>query len=502
MKKEIAPKLQKAKYSLRLKLTLGLLLIISIIFAGQNAFSLYAQQQSMQEEALINRETVARVVYSALTGQLSSEELDSPRIKNFLANFFKIAITANERNRDLAFGLVVDNQNHVIAGSARPKLVVFPGDKRLNDEQQVLERIASLGGSLGTYMRTKRINLQVAGKGEVGKLLVGSSTERLESEFRRNVVINLSVLLGALVLLLLYSSWALGSMVITPLHRVVDAMRAVHEGTLDKELVINRNDEMGVLAATYNFMVRGLREREQLKDAFSRYVSTQVLDKIKLGDLNLSGEQRSATVLFSDIRSFTALSERLAPADVVGMLNEYFNVMVEIVFKNAGFLNKFIGDALMAVYNVPVEQENPELRAVTTAIEMIEALDLLNKRRAARGQFAIKIGIGINTGPVTAGNIGHMRRMEYTVIGDTVNLAQRIESQTKVTGMPLLISETTYQAVATRIVAQALPPVKVKGKQEPVSLYAVTGFAQAGQAVAPAAPIPVPAAAAFAEPNA
>ena len=490
--KDVAPKLMKAKYSLRLKLTVGLLLIISIVFAGQNIFTLYSQQQSMQEEAAINRETVGRVVYSALTGQLGSEDLDSPRIKTFLSNFFKVAITSNERNRDLAFGLVVDNQNRVIAGSARPRLVVFPGDKRLDNEQKVLEAIAKAGGSLGNHMRTKRINLQVSGKGEVGKLLIGSSTERLEAEFRRNLIINLMVLVGALALLIFYSSITLGRLVIQPLSRVVNAMRAVHAGELDKEIIIKSNDEMGVLAATYNFMVRGLREREQLKDAFSRYVSSQVLDKIKLGDLKLTGEQRNATVLFSDIRSFTALSERLPPADVVGMLNEYFNVMVEIVFKNEGFLNKFIGDALMAVYNVPVDQTDPELRAVTTAIEMLDALDKLNKRRAERGQFAIKIGIGINTGPVTAGNIGHVKRLEYTVIGDTVNLAQRIESQTKVTGMPLLISDTTYKAVADKIVAQALPPVKVKGKQEPVSLFAVTGLAQPGQVVAPQTPIPLP----------
>ncbi|MBI5508482.1 MAG: adenylate/guanylate cyclase domain-containing protein [Deltaproteobacteria bacterium] len=490
---EVGPKLRRTKFSLRLKLTLGLILIIGIIFTAQNLFTLYSHRQSMQEEATISRETVGRVVYSALTGQLASEDLESSRIKNFLTNFFTVAIIGNEKNRDLAFGLVVDTKNRVVAGRARPKLTVFPGNVRYDNEAKVLEEIARLGGSLGGSMRTKRINLQIAGKGEVGKLLIGTSTERLEAEFRRALIVNLGVLAFALLLLVFYSLATLSRLVIHPLSRVVNAMRAVHEGDLDKEVIVNRNDEIGVLASTYNFMVKGLREREQLKDAFSRYVSSQVLQKLKLGDLKLSGEQRTATVLFSDIRSFTALSERLAPADVVSMLNEYFNVMVEIVFNNDGFLNKFIGDALMAIYNVPVEQTEPELRAVKTAIEMIEALDRLNKRRAERGLYAIKIGIGVNTGPVIAGNIGHMKRMEYTVIGDTVNLAQRIESQTKVTGMPLLISETTYQAVAGKVVAQALPPVKVKGKQEPVSLYAVSGLAAPGVTAKVAAPIPVPA---------
>jgi adenylate cyclase len=223
-------------------------------------------------------------------------------------------------------------------------------------------------------------------------------------------------------------------------------------------------------------MVRGLRERERLKDAFNRYVSRQVYEKFQAGEIALSGENRHATVLFSDIRSFTTLSEQLTPTEVVAMLNEYFNVMVEIVLKYDGFLNKFIGDALMAIYNVPLDQTAPELRAVCTAIEMMQSLDLLNADRERRGQFPIKIGIGINTGPVVAGNIGHEKRLEYTVIGDAVNTAQRLESQTKVAGVTILLSEATYQAVASYVDATALPPVKVKGKAEPVALYAVNGI--------------------------
>jgi len=151
--------------------------------------------------------------------------------------------------------------------------------------------------------------------------------------------------------------------------------------------------------------------------------------------------------------------------------------MVEIIFKYDGFLNKFIGDAIMAIYNVPLDQDSPELRAVKTAIEMRDALDQLNREREARGVFAIKIGIGINTGPVIAGNIGHEQRLEYTVIGDAVNLASRIESQTKVAGATILISEYTYAPIASLLDCDVLPPVKVKGKAEPVKLYSVRGLA-------------------------
>jgi adenylate cyclase len=279
---------------------------------------------------------------------------------------------------------------------------------------------------------------------------------------------------------------ALRRMVVSPIGKVVDAMRAVQDGNLDHEVNLKRSDELGLLADAYNFMVRGLRERARLADAFSRYVSSQVYAKFQSGEIQLSGELKDATVLFSDIRSFTSLSEQLSPGDVVAMLNEYFTAMVEIVFKYEGFVNKFIGDALMAIYNIPLTQSQPELRAVRTALEMLESLATLNAKREARGQFPLRIGIGINTGPVIAGNIGHQKRLEYTVIGDTVNVAQRIESQTKVTGTPLLIAEATYKAVAEFVEAEALPPVKVKGKQEAVVLYAVKGLRPgAPPAVAP-----------------
>jgi adenylate cyclase len=288
---------------------------------------------------------------------------------------------------------------------------------------------------------------------------------------------------GALLLLVIYSSLTLRTLVVAPLRTVVEAMRAVHEGSLETELNFNRTDEIGVLAQTYNYMVRGLRDRDKLKDAFNRYVSESVYKKFQAGEITLTGENRNATILFSDIRSFTTLSEQLTPAEVVSMLNEYFSEMVDIVFRYDGFVNKFIGDALMAIYNVPVEQSQPELRAVRTAVEMVESLDRLNAKRQARGDFAIKIGIGVNTGPVIAGNIGHEKRLEYTVIGDSVNLAQRIESQTKVAGASVLVSESTYAVVREHVIAEELPPVKVKGKAEPVKLFAVT-------AMTPTAPVP------------
>jgi adenylate cyclase len=466
--------IRKTRFSLRFKLTVGLVLIMGCLFAGVNLLNVWTHRERIREESYSTFQTMSGVLAFALVSQTTTAQ--SLRSGSTVTLIKTTVSAAMKTNRDLAFGVVIDNDGTVVTGRARPELTRFPGNRRFADENKVLAEVARLDAKLGGGMMSYRFPLVLPNRQPLGKFVVGVSMERLEKEFQKDFILNISVLVATLLLLVAYALFALGRLVLGPIHQVMDAMRQVHRGNLDTRVELSSSDEIGVLADTYNFMVRGLREREQLKDAFSRYVSTKVYERINLGQITLTGEARNATVLFSDIRSFTSISEKMPPADVVRMLNDYFNVMVEIVFKYDGFLNKFIGDALMAVYNVPIEQSTPEMRAVNTALEMIHELDRFNKEQAARGGVQLKIGIGINTGPVIAGNIGHMKRLEYTVIGDTVNLAQRVESQTKVTGMPVLISETTYRAVAAQITAHPLPPVKIKGKQELVQLYAVTGL--------------------------
>lgn len=471
------PRPKRKGLSLRFKLNVGIILIIGIMFAGLNTFNVLRNRQSRRAEALQTNDTMARLVAGALLGELVDHDIRSLRVKTFLGNFLTAALTLNPHNKELAFALVVTEDNQVVVGRAKPDLTVFKGGVTYPSSDQVLQEIAKGENHLASNLYVKRFPLKVADKGLVGKLLVGTSLARVEQEAFNELLLNAAVFVVALTLLIIYSSLTLSAMVIAPLTQVVSAMQSVQHGDLGAEIPVKRRDEMGALADTYNFMVRGLREQDRLKDAFNRYVSRQVYEKFQAGKIALTGEMRQATVLFSDIRSFTTLSEELTPPEVVAMLNEYFNVMVEIVFKYDGFVNKFIGDALMAIYNVPLDQTQPELRAVRTAVEMMNRLNELNEDRAKRGQFPIKIGIGINTGPVVAGNIGHEKRLEYTVIGDAVNLAQRIESQTKVAGATVLISESTYAAVASYVQAEALPPVKVKGKAEPVALYAISSVA-------------------------
>lgn len=254
---------------------------------------------------------------------------------------------------------------------------------------------------------------------------------------------------------------------------VVERMQAVKAGDLTTRAEVRGLDTLGEMASHFNAMVEGLVQREQLKETFGRYVTRQVADEILAGRVALGGELRTATVLFSDIRDFTKMSEQLSPVDVVAFLNEYLGAMVDCVLEHDGVLDKFIGDAVMAVFGAPIShgtQKDAE-NAVACALAMGRRLDEINARRAARGQPEIRIGIGLHTGELVAGNIGSPRRMEYTVIGDTVNTCSRLEHLTKDHGRRTLLSSTTAGFVAARFGTVEVGTVPIRGRAEALSIH-------------------------------
>ncbi|MCK9492494.1 MAG: adenylate/guanylate cyclase domain-containing protein [Sulfurimonas sp.] len=210
-----------------------------------------------------------------------------------------------------------------------------------------------------------------------------------------------------------------------------------------------------------------------MRGAFSSYLSADLLDKlIKNPDaLALGGEAKELSILFSDIRGFTSISESMSPVSLITLLNRYFTPMTKAVLDNGGMLDKYIGDAVMAFYNAPVDVENHADAACFSALEMIEKLDLLNAELVQEGMNAIKIGIGINTAEVVVGNMGSDTRFNYTVIGDGVNLASRVEGLTKNYGVNILITEFTKDKLKTEFVCREIESVQVKGKDEAVLLY-------------------------------
>jgi adenylate cyclase len=220
-------------------------------------------------------------------------------------------------------------------------------------------------------------------------------------------------------------------------------------------------------------MVDGLKERDKLKNTFGKYMTQSVMEHLMSGKVHLGGESLTVTVLFSDIRSFTTISENMDAHELVALLNEYFTEMVGIIMEEDGVVDKYIGDAIMAVFGAPVVKPDDAKRAVRAAVRMREALKGLNEKLVARGIPALKTGIGLHTGEVVAGNIGSEKRMEYTVIGDAVNLASRLETTTKDLGVNILISEDTYKLVKDTCKTRKMKEVTVKGRMQPVMTYAV-----------------------------
>jgi adenylate cyclase len=226
----------------------------------------------------------------------------------------------------------------------------------------------------------------------------------------------------------------------------------------------------------YQYFVEG-REKRKMKKLFGQYVSKDVYDHLVSNPelARLGGSRRDMTVLFSDIRGFTSVSERGEPEEIVHTLNEYFTQMVELVFKHGGTLDKFVGDMVMALFGAPLEDKDHADHAVETALDMIVELRKLNQRWKAEGRPELDIGIGINTGPMIAGNIGSDLIMSYTVIGDAVNLGSRLESLNKQYGTRIIISDSTREQLKRKYVLKPLGDVVVKGKTRPVAIFELLG---------------------------
>ncbi|MGZ3722055.1 MAG: adenylate/guanylate cyclase domain-containing protein [Bdellovibrionales bacterium] len=261
-----------------------------------------------------------------------------------------------------------------------------------------------------------------------------------------------------------------------PIEVLAELTNEVAKGNFAVKAKVSSRDEVGQLGEAFNHMIEGLLERDKVKNMFSKFHGSSVTDDLMKGDLQLGGSKKNVTVFFSDIRDFTKFSEGHTPEEVVAMLNEYFEVMVGLINKHGGVVDKFIGDAIMAVWGAPKETDRDRQMAVRAALEMRRALAVLNEKRLARGHVAIKIGMGLHCGEAISGTIGSQERMEYTVIGDTVNQASRIEASTKSFGTDLLLSDDLAAFAKDEYMMEVAGSVEVKGKSEPLKLYKVRGY--------------------------
>ena len=229
---------------------------------------------------------------------------------------------------------------------------------------------------------------------------------------------------------------------------------------------------VAVIATQVELLMRGVASREAERERLGRYFSPAVRDQILAsGSARESGESREVTVLFSDLRGFTALSEKLESPQVVTLLNEYLEAMVGVIFRHGGTLDKFMGDGIMAYFGAPLARADHAAAAVGCALEMVQELAALNRRRGARGEEPLRLGIGLHTGRVVVGTIGPELRREYTAIGDAVNTASRIEGATKEQGVAVLASQATRDHAGSAFAWQEAARVTLRGKAEPVATW-------------------------------
>ncbi len=299
----------------------------------------------------------------------------------------------------------------------------------------------------------------------------------------RNVVV---LVFGIAVLLISLVSLAVAHSVRTPLSKIINAAAAVARGDYTTRIDLKRNDEFGLMSQHFNNMVHGLKDREFIRETFGRYMShdlaTAVLSTEKMPQLG--GEERVVTVLFSDLRGYSTMAERLPPVAVVEMLNEYLGEMNVLIDKYHGCVIEFLGDAILAVFGAPSYQPDHSENAVRCAMEMRVRLAELNQRWSQSGLARYWKGkalenwglrIGIHAGPVVAGNIGSPTRMKYTVIGDTVNVAARLENLNKTLKTDVLISDEVYDHLPDALVGQMKDQGQhqVKGREQSVSVYSL-----------------------------
>ncbi|MDH4224137.1 MAG: HAMP domain-containing protein, partial [Deltaproteobacteria bacterium] len=304
----------------------------------------------------------------------------------------------------------------------------------------------------------------------LGDIQVGISLDFIEEQISKEKLFILMMSLG-IILLAVGVAVYLGIGFSRPISELVTATHEISEGNLHFRVHIAQNDELGDLGKAFNIMAGDLHKKALMEKSFGSYVSPEILEMILDNPENpwVKGTRNQASVVFTDVRGFTAFSEVTEPEVVVESLNEYFSIGTDVVLEYNGYIDKFIGDAILAVFGVPVSQEDHAMRAVKASFEMQERLMDAAKKKGI--ELLAKIGIGINSGVVVAGNIGSTKKMEYTVIGDTVNTASRLNGLAG--NGEVVISKDTLDRLGGKVKVEALPPAKVKGKTELIEVFKV-----------------------------
>jgi len=456
----------RVRLSLKVKLSLLITSLLVLTIAVVGFFMARQEQRSLTAEMTKRGLTIAKDLgNSAKNPLLANDDLT-----------LSLLVQDAMKDPDVVYVVFTDQDGRIVA---HPDLGLIG---------RPIERPAGLALAVGElqvrpYTDAKHGKLidfavpLVFSKVPVGALYLGFSQKTMDQALinARNQTLLIS---AVMVVIGIAGAAGLATVLSRPVLRLAEGTRAIAAGNFQVSLPVASRDEIGVLTDSFNQMAKSLREKEMIKRAFTRYVAREVVDEI-LKDpekLALKEERRDVTVLFCDVRGFTSLSERLSPEEVVLLLNEFYTLMIDTTFKHDGTLDKFLGDGVMAIFGAPILHQDHSIQAVRTALAMQAGVAELSRKRVREGKDPIAVGIGVSAGEAVAGTVGTEDRMEYTVVGDSVNLAARLESNAK--PGQILISQRTYKKVEGLVNVRSLGGLKMKGKEEQVEVYEVLGLAQ------------------------
>jgi adenylate cyclase len=455
----------RGEFRLPLKVKLSLLITglvtVAVVFVG--FFLLWRQEEALTEAVKKRGLTIAaNLAAGGKSALVSNDDLA-----------LNILIREAMADTELAYVVFAD-ENGVVHAHSDVTLIGRPLTRRA-ELKAPTDALLIQAYTVGKVEIIDFAVPLVFSKTPVGTLYVGFDTRAIAAAVSR--ARNQAALITAFMIAVgVAGAVGLATFLSRPIFRLVRATHAVAAGDFSVSVPVTTRDELGVLTESFNRMARSLREKEMIKRAFTRYVAREVVEEVLKDPEHamLRGERREVTVLFCDIRGFTTMAERLSPEEVVSLLNDFYTLMIETTFKHDGTLDKFLGDAVMAVFGAPIAHPDHAGRAMRTALDMRAAVAALSERRRAAGKDGIDVGIGVSLGEVVAGTVGTEERMEYTVIGDSVNVAARLVDQAPPGS--ILLSRRTYDAVADLVDAKPLGATKVKGKEEEVEVYEVRGL--------------------------
>ncbi|MBN2725892.1 HAMP domain-containing protein [Candidatus Mcinerneyibacteriota bacterium] len=454
------------RISLKTKFLIGFLLAFLPTFVFFNILIFKEVAENLEKERLETMATVAENAAVIAEEYMALNQSDLLSLQQIVVNI--------QKNPDVRMAAIVDHQGELIAHSdiERLKNGVFESTEPGRGEILLQRERSETRYHNGIY--TLRTDIRRWGGESRGTITVEYSREAIGKLLQRVLFKTIGLTTADLVIVVLFV-YLIFTVIVKPLNQLHQGVEALARGNYQTTVNVKSNDEIGDLTREFNNMVASLREKEIIRDMFSKYLSPDIADYIlkNRDKVSFGGEVVKLSIMFADIRGFTSFSEKLPPKDIVRFLNSYLTRMVDIVFQYHGTLDKFLGDGLLAIYGAPVPDENHAYHAVQAGLAMIEHMKEYNKQRLSWGEEPIYLGIGINSGDTLVGNIGSGQRTEYTVIGDTVNTASRLEGLAGEN--ELLISAATYEQVKDLAECVPLGDFIVKNRVEPVTVYKVTG---------------------------